>query len=264
MNNLSEIKHSHNIVDIIGSYLPLKKSGHNYFACCPFHNEKSPSFTVDEAKQFYHCFGCGAHGDVISFVVEYTGVDFVQACKDLGAQVDLMPSKKVIANIAASKNINSSLPSYDKRAPEKSAEFLSKCQQIDDRYQLKDSFYYAITDLDGEIVNAVSVTGDIKFVAGGVSHLAGVWMSKNDTNQWFVVVDFWDGVRISHIKNINVLVSFSVYNTRLICQYTDSRKYIPILRYDDTQAEQLCDEGAWIYMDQNGKLTKKKIGEYLD
>jgi len=74
------------IVDLIDSYVPLKKAGANYAACCPFHNEKSPSFTVSPTKQFYHCFGCGAHGTAISFVMEYQGLGFVDAVKDLAGR----------------------------------------------------------------------------------------------------------------------------------------------------------------------------------
>ena len=73
------------IVDIIQRHLPLKKAGANYSACCPFHNEKSPSFTVSPSKQFYHCFGCGAHGDAIGFLMEYSGLGYIDAIKDLAA-----------------------------------------------------------------------------------------------------------------------------------------------------------------------------------
>ncbi len=71
------------IVDLIERYVPLKKGGSNYLACCPFHNEKSPSFTVSQTKQFYHCFGCGAHGDAISFLMEYSGLGYIEAVRDL-------------------------------------------------------------------------------------------------------------------------------------------------------------------------------------
>ena len=74
------------IVDLIERYLPLKKSGANYFACCPFHGEKSASFSVSPSKQFYHCFGCGVHGSAIGFLMEYTGLGFVDAVKELAAQ----------------------------------------------------------------------------------------------------------------------------------------------------------------------------------
>ena len=63
------------IVDLIDQRVKLKKAGKNYQACCPFHNEKSPSFTVSADKQFYHCFGCGAHGTVLGFLMEYDGLD---------------------------------------------------------------------------------------------------------------------------------------------------------------------------------------------
>ena len=71
------------IVDVIERYVPLKKAGANYVACCPFHNEKSPSFTVSQSKQFYHCFGCGAHGTSIGFVMEHGGLSFVDAVEEL-------------------------------------------------------------------------------------------------------------------------------------------------------------------------------------
>ena len=263
-NDLSEIKHSHNIIDIIGQYVQLKKSGKTHTACCPFHNEKTASFTVDEGKQFYHCFGCGANGDVIKFIQEFSGVDFVQACKDLGAQVQLMPSKKVQANITASKTRNPLLPGYDKRAPEKSAEFLSGSVLVGNHYENRSLHYFAVSDMEGEIVNVAGVTGEPIFIAGGVSHLAGVWLHQNDTDNWFVVADFWQGYKISTQRKINVLISFSAYNTLLICKYNHHTKRMPVLRYEDTQAEQLCDEMKWVYLDLNGKLTKKNIGEYLD
>jgi len=73
------------IVDVIERRLPLKKGGANYFACCPFHGEKTPSFSISPSKQFYHCFGCGAHGSAISFLMEYSGLPFVEAVKELAA-----------------------------------------------------------------------------------------------------------------------------------------------------------------------------------
>ena len=71
------------IVDVVGQYVQLKKGGANLMGLCPFHNEKSPSFTVSPAKQFYHCFGCGAHGTAIGFLMEYSGLSYVEAIKDL-------------------------------------------------------------------------------------------------------------------------------------------------------------------------------------
>lgn len=76
------------IVELIDRKVPLKKAGKNYSACCPFHSEKSPSFTVSRDKQFYHCFGCGAHGNAIDFVMEYDRLDFIDAIEDLAASLD--------------------------------------------------------------------------------------------------------------------------------------------------------------------------------
>jgi DNA primase len=94
------------IVDTIDRHVPLKKAGANYVACCPFHNEKTPSFTVSQSKQFYHCFGCGAHGSAIHFLMEYSGLSFVEAVHDLAAYVGMqvpiqqasIPSNSAVRN----------------------------------------------------------------------------------------------------------------------------------------------------------------------
>ena len=78
------------IVDVVGRYVQLKKGGANFSGLCPFHNEKSPSFTVSPTKQFYHCFGCGAHGTAIGFLMEYSAMGFVEAVKDLAQNVGMV------------------------------------------------------------------------------------------------------------------------------------------------------------------------------
>ena len=85
-NFTDELKNQLNIVDIIGREVTLKKSGSNYMGRCPFHNEKTPSFSVNEGKQFYHCFGCGKSGDVISFVQEYYKLPFMEAVEKLATE----------------------------------------------------------------------------------------------------------------------------------------------------------------------------------
>src|SRR4249920_1344619 len=77
------------IVDVVESYLPLKRAGSNLVACCPFHSEKSPSFTVSPSKQFYHCFGCGAHGNAIGFLMEYSGLAYPEAIRALAETVGM-------------------------------------------------------------------------------------------------------------------------------------------------------------------------------
>ncbi len=74
------------IVDIVDSSVPLKKAGKDFKACCPFHDEKSASFTVSQNKQFYHCFGCGAHGTAISFLMDYNGLDFIEAVEEMASR----------------------------------------------------------------------------------------------------------------------------------------------------------------------------------
>ncbi|EMD9176497.1 DNA primase [Cronobacter turicensis] len=77
------------IVDLIDARVKLKKQGKNYHACCPFHNEKTPSFTVNGEKQFYHCFGCGAHGNAIDFLMNYDKLEFVETVEELAAMHNL-------------------------------------------------------------------------------------------------------------------------------------------------------------------------------
>jgi DNA primase len=77
------------IVDLVSRYVQLKKGGANYQGLCPFHNEKTPSFTVSPAKQFYHCFGCGAHGNAIGFLMSYSSLGYVEAMKELAASAGM-------------------------------------------------------------------------------------------------------------------------------------------------------------------------------
>jgi DNA primase len=84
---IQELLNRVDIVDVVDAAVPLRKAGANYVACCPFHGEKTPSFTVSQTKQFYHCFGCGAHGTAIGFLMEYQGLGFVDAVEDLAKRI---------------------------------------------------------------------------------------------------------------------------------------------------------------------------------
>ena len=86
---VEEIRTRNDIVDVISSYVPLKKKGSNYFGLCPFHNEKSPSFSVTREKQMYHCFGCGASGNVFTFVMEYENYTFPEALQYLAQRAGM-------------------------------------------------------------------------------------------------------------------------------------------------------------------------------
>ncbi len=94
-NFTDELRQRLSIVDIVSRRVPLTKKGQNYWGCCPFHNEKTPSFSVSEDKGFYHCFGCGEHGDIISFTMKSENVDFKTAIKELADMAGLkMPDYK--------------------------------------------------------------------------------------------------------------------------------------------------------------------------
>ena len=80
---IEEVRSKNDIVDVISSYVKLHKKGSSYFGLCPFHNEKSPSFSVSREKQMYYCFGCGAGGNVFTFLMEYENYSFQEALKYL-------------------------------------------------------------------------------------------------------------------------------------------------------------------------------------
>ena len=105
---LQELKAKNDIVDVIGSYIRLERRGAGYWAPCPFHHEKTPSFTVNSVGGYYHCFGCGASGDVIRFVQEYENVEFMQAVQLLAARAGL------------------EVPAYDDKTAERAAELKKK------------------------------------------------------------------------------------------------------------------------------------------
>lgn len=142
------------IVDVVGRYVQLKKGGANFMGLCPFHNEKSPSFTVSPTKQFYHCFGCGAHGTAIGFLIEYSGLGFVEAVKDLAQNVGMVVPEN-----------------NDKLPPAQRAEVQAKSMALSDAMTQACDFYrqqlrnapHAVTYLKGR-----GLTGEIaaKFLLG--------------------------------------------------------------------------------------------------
>jgi len=86
---VDRVRQQFDIVDIIGEYVRLKKSGRNYMGCCPFHNEKSPSFSVSQEKQLYHCFGCGASGNLFTFLRDKEGISFMEAVEQLARRANI-------------------------------------------------------------------------------------------------------------------------------------------------------------------------------
>ena len=86
---IDDLLHRTDIVEVIDKRVPLKKQGNNYTACCPFHEEKTPSFSVNQDRQFYYCFGCGAGGNAIGFIMNFDQASFPQAVENLAKDAGL-------------------------------------------------------------------------------------------------------------------------------------------------------------------------------
>lgn len=117
---IEEVRSRNDIVDVIGGYVSLKKQGNSYSACCPFHHEKTPSFHVSRDKQLYHCFGCGASGNVFTFIREYENMSFVESMKLLAdrsgmtlPEYELSPKQKEQENYRTElKELNKAAAAY--------------------------------------------------------------------------------------------------------------------------------------------------------
>ncbi len=114
---IEEVRTRNPIVDVIGSYVHLQKKGANYFGLCPFHNEKSPSFSVSPARGMYHCFGCGVGGNVITFVMEYENYSFQEAMKMLADRAGItLPEQEYTAEMRRDRDTRSQLLAVHKEA----------------------------------------------------------------------------------------------------------------------------------------------------
>lgn len=147
------------IVDVVGKSVTLKKTGSNLQGLCPFHQEKSPSFSVSETKQFYHCFGCGAHGSAISFLMEYAGLTFTDAVEELAQGVGLSVPKEAVA---INSPLNQQLSSRLFEVMEKAALFYKEALKKDQRAKN----YLINRGLSGEVA--------LRF---GVGYVADAWQN---------------------------------------------------------------------------------------
>ena len=126
---LQELLNRVDVVEVVGKYVQLKKGGANFMGLCPFHGEKSPSFSVSPTKQFFHCFGCGKNGNAIGFLMEHSGMTFIEAVKDLAQQVGMQvpeeqQSPEDRAKAAAAKAKQDSLTDVLEKAGESYREHL--------------------------------------------------------------------------------------------------------------------------------------------
>lgn len=114
---VEEVRMKNDIVDVISGYVKLQKKGSSYFGLCPFHNEKSPSFSVSPSKQMYYCFGCGAGGNVFTFIMEYENYSFPEALKMLADRVGVpLPEEEVNEEMKRQQNLRSSILDVNKMA----------------------------------------------------------------------------------------------------------------------------------------------------
>jgi len=254
-----------NIVDVINNTgLKLKKEGGNYVMCCPFHAEKSPSFKVSEAKQFYYCFGCGKTGNAIVFVMDFQKVEFREACEILDRNLAATPSEQVKQNM---NRVISTLPAYDKRDHDLCAKELQNHSVTTingvDVYDVGLHFYAPVVDLQGIIVNLYDIVKST-FVAGGVSHLAYTPLIRDEQiDTYLIITEYDDAIKIfNKYQNVNIIVSHSAYNTKLLAECDMPITRIPVLTEDDTLAHSLMDKGVWSeYRKLTGKLSKRMRGD---
>lgn len=164
------------IVELIDSRVPLKKAGKNYQACCPFHTEKSPSFTVSQDKQFYHCFGCGEHGNAISFIMEFDRLEFPDAIEELASHY----------NMDVPREQNNQSPAQIKQQ-------LQAHQQRQDDYELLGNI--------SRFYQQQLKTASDKSVA--IDYLKSRGLSGEIAKQFGIgyISDSWDGMMSSFAKN---------------------------------------------------------------
>ncbi len=192
------------IVDVVERYVQLKKAGANYAACCPFHNEKSPSFTVSQSKQFYHCFGCGAHGTAISFIMEFAGLGYVDAIEELARSVGMEVPHERNANTETQHKVASDLYEVMQSATRYYREQLKSSTRAID--------YLKGRGLSGEIAARFG----IGYAPDGWQNLAAAFPNYNETTltQTGLVISNEEGKRYDRFRD---RVMFPIINVRGQC-----------------------------------------------
>jgi hypothetical protein len=196
------------IVEVVRRYLPLKKSGKNWSACCPFHKEKSPSFSVSPEKGFFYCFGCGAGGDAVRFVMDFEGINFRSAVEkivgNLGADFSNAPRPKPRESIA--------YPSSHRADPDKAAFDLERAETVAThplfsrentmpRHLVRTigkCLALPMVNESGEIVNVAAIAPDYRvfWSAGGPSFGAWAAIPAKSEGPRVLCLDYFDGWRL--------------------------------------------------------------------
>lgn len=185
------------VVDIVGRYVQLRKGGANFMGLCPFHGEKSPSFSVSPSKQFYHCFGCGKNGNAIGFLMEHAGMGFVEAVQDLAGQVGL---------VVPQDDISPQERQRQAAQKEKQATLTDVLEKAGDAYRrhLKDS-PHAIAYLKGRGVSgATAARFGLGYAPEGWRSLASVFAQYDDPllhESGMVIVNEEDNKRYDRFRD---------------------------------------------------------------
>lgn len=195
-NVVDEIRNRCNIVDVIGRVVPLKKAGSNYKGVCPFHNEKTPSFVVSEQKQIFTCFGCGASGDVIGFVMRYYNMDFPQAVEKLANEYGIEMDRSFGRNEKNDRlyEINREAALFFLKAfrtPGNPGYEYMKKRGIDDATLTKFGIGYA--DIDGsslrEYLNSKGYEDEVLLRIGLISEKEGKYYDKFRNRVMFPIIN---------------------------------------------------------------------------
>lgn len=223
--NAEEIKASHNIIDIISQVVDLKKQGSDYFGCCPFHSEKTPSFSVSEKEQFFHCFGCGASGDVIKFVMDHQGLDFIEAVKSLGYDAALNPNASSInRDKAIQRKVVLPLDFYQKPIDiNRISSFFNKCEVFENPTGEESIYFYdgcqaaLLTDIYKNPVSIVLVKQgfrprffDKKFLYGSCAMFGQIEGDVYLCENWFTAN------KLNRVEGKNTICFFMPHNINFI------------------------------------------------
>ncbi len=206
---LQELLSRVDVVDVVGRYVQLKKSGANFMGLCPFHGEKSPSFSVSPSKQFYHCFGCGKNGNAISFLMDHAGMGFVEAVNDLAGQIGMVVPQEDISpqereRQAAAKLKQATLNDVLERAGEAY------------RSQLKASAHAVQYLKNRGVSGAISSKYGLGYAPAGWRNLASVFPEYDDPQleESGLVISGEDGKRYDRFRD---RIMFPIRDVKGLC-----------------------------------------------
>lgn len=217
--NAEELKANHDIVDIVSQHVDIKKQGKDWFGCCPFHSERSASFSVNERDQYFHCFGCGASGDVIKFLMDITGTDFVGAAQMLGHQSAMNPARTQ-ANRIKSVQRKIRLP-FNKQPvfKEDIQKFLARCEKLNKPDSNQSIYFYdgnqvlLMTDLHNNPASLCLVKQGHKARFMNKEFLFGTCVINGElTGDVYLCENWHQAIKMHLTENKNTVCYFDPHN----------------------------------------------------